>query len=107
MKEMIPLILLVVYTVCEYLAYVPQIIKLIKTKSADDLSITSWLVWVVSGACYLAYVLLESPEIGVIYVASMNLIFMIVVCILTAHYQKTKPKPKSKRRKSISSFRGS
>ena len=90
MKEMIALILLVVYTICEYTAYIPQIVKLIKTKSADDLSITTWLTWVISGVCYLVYVLLESPEIGVIYIASMNLIFMMVVCILTAYYQKNK-----------------
>lgn len=97
MREIIALILLLIYTVCEYAAYLPQIIKLIKTKSADDLSITSWLVWVISGVCYLAYVLLESPEIGVIYIASMNLVFMIIVYILTAHYQKNKTKKHRKK----------
>ena len=90
MKEIIALTLLVIYTVCEYTAYIPQIVKLVKTKSADDLSITTWLTWVVSGVCYLVYVLLESPEIGVIYIASMNLIFMMIVCILTAYYQRNK-----------------
>ena len=97
MREIIALILLLIYTVCEYAAYLPQIIKLIKTKSADDLSITSWLVWVISGVCYLAYVLLESPEIGVIYIASMNLVFMIIVYVLTAHYQKNKTKKHRKK----------
>ena len=51
MKEIVALTLLIIYTVCEYVAYVPQIVKLVKTKSADDLSITSWLTWVVSGVC--------------------------------------------------------
>jgi uncharacterized protein with PQ loop repeat len=84
----ITLILLLVYTICEYSAYVPQIVKLIRTKSADDLSKTTWLTWVVAAACYLAYVLLESPESGIIFVAVMNLVFIITVSILTVYYQK-------------------
>ena len=98
MKEVLALILLLIYTVCEYTAYIPQIVKLIKTKSADDLSIASWLTWVVAGVCYLVYVLLESPEAGVVYIASMNLIFMIIVCVLTLHYQKNK-RSRKKRKK--------
>lgn len=90
MRSVIALSLLFLYTVCEYAAYVPQMVKLIKTKSADDLSITSWLTWVLAGVCYLLYVLLECPEAGVIFVASMNLIFLVTVSLLTAYYQKNK-----------------
>ena len=97
MKGIIALSLLFIYTVCEYTAYVPQILKLIKTRSADDLSITTWLTWVFAGICYLLYVLLESPEPGVIFVASMNLIFVFSVCILTIYYQTSKKLQKRKR----------
>ena len=90
MKEMVAWLLLLVYTVCEYTGYVPQIVKLVKTKSADDLSITSWLTWVIASVCYLSYVLLECPEIGIVFVASMNLIFVISVCILATYYQRNK-----------------
>ena len=92
MKSIIGLVLLTVYTVLEFGAYMPQIIKLIKTKSADDLSLAGWLIWVISGICYLLYVLLESPEPGVIFIASMNLFFMITVFALTMYYQKNKTK---------------
>ena len=88
MKSIIGLILLTAYTVLEFGAYMPQIIKLIKTKSANDLSLFGWMVWVVSGLCYLFYVLLESPEPGVIFIAAMNLLFMITVFVLTMYYQK-------------------
>lgn len=88
MENTVALILLLAYTVCEYVAYIPQIIKLVKTKSAQDLSAMSWLTWVASGACYLIYVLLKSPEIGVIYIASMNLTFVLTVCVLTIYYQR-------------------
>ena len=73
-------------------------VKLIKTKSADDLSITTWITWVVASVCYLGYILLECPEIGVIFVASMNLIFVITVCILTVHYQNNKKAKKHKKK---------
>ena len=94
MERTIALVLLLVYTICEYVAYMPQIIKLVKTKSAQDLSAVSWLTWVVSGTCYLAYVLLESPELGIIYIASMNLAFVLTVCILTLYYQKREKRKK-------------
>ena len=99
MKGIIALSLLFIYTVCEYTAYVPQILKLVKTRSADDLSITTWLTWVFAGVCYLLYVLLESPEAGVIFVASMNLVFVFSVCILTIYYQTNKKLQKLKRKK--------
>ena len=92
MKTLIALILLSVYTVLEFAAYMPQIIKLIKTKSADDISLASWLTWIISGLCYLGYVLLESPEIGIIFVSVLNLSFVILVYALTAYYQKRKTK---------------
>ena len=98
MKEIFAFILLLVYTVCEYTAYVPQIVKLIKTKSADDLSIMTWVTWVVASVCYLMYVLLECPDIGIIFVASMNILFVITVCLLTTYYQTNK-KPQKKHKK--------
>ena len=88
MKTIIALILISIVTVLEIFAYMPQIIKLIKTKSAEDLSLASWLTWVISDVCYLAYVLLESPEIGVIFTASLSLFLVIFVFILTMYYQK-------------------
>ena len=97
MQGIIALILLFIYTVCEYTAYVPQILKLIKTRSADDLSISTWLTWVFAGICYLLYVLLESPEPGVVFVALMNLIFVSSVCVLTIYYQVNKKLQKRKR----------
>lgn len=92
MKTLVALIFLSIYTVLEFIAYMPQIIKLIKTKSADDISLTSWLVWIISCLCYLGYVLLESPEIGIIFAALLNLSLVVSVYILTAHYQKRKTK---------------
>ena len=90
MKITIALVLLSVYTVLEFVAYMPQIVKLLKTKHADDLSLTSWFVWITADLSYLAYVLLESPEIGVIFIATLDLVFLVLVFCLTEYYQKHK-----------------
>ena len=87
MEGIIAFVLLLVYTVCESIAYIPQVVKLVKTKSADDLSVTTWLIWVFSAVCYLFYVLLKCPEIGIIFISSLNLTFIVIVCILTVYYQ--------------------
>ena len=92
MKSLIALFLLSVYTFLEFAAYMPQIIKLIRTKSADDISLTSWLLWIISSSCYLTYILLETPETGIIFAALLNLFFALVISILTAYYQHKKHK---------------
>ncbi len=97
MKVKIALMLLSIYTVLEFIAYMPQIIKLLKTKSADDLSLTSWFTWITADLCYLAYVLLESPEIGVIFICTLDLVFLLLVFLLTAFYQKHKKRKKIRR----------
>ena len=90
MKATIALILISVCTISELVAYMPQIAKILKTKSADDLSLTSWLIWIISDICYLAYVLLESPEIGVVFLALLNLSLVLFIFGLTFFYQGQK-----------------
>lgn len=97
-KTVIALVLLSIYTVLEIVSYMPQIIKIIRTKSADDLSLASWASWAVSDVCYLTYVLLESPEFGVVFTACLSLFFVITVYVLTVYYQKTNPRKKIRKR---------
>ena len=98
MKITIALVLLSVYTILEFVAYMPQIIKLLKTRHADDLSLTSWFVWITADLSYLAYVLLESPEVGVIFIATLDLVFLVSVFCLTAYYQKHKKQKRYRHR---------
>ena len=88
MKSTVALFLLSVYTVLEFVAYMPQIIKILKTKHADDLSLTSWFVWITTDLSYLGYVLLETPQFGVIFIATLDLVFILAVFLLTLYYQK-------------------
>lgn len=98
MNITISFILLSIYTVLEFIAYMPQIIKILKTKSADDLSLTSWLTWITADICYLLYVLLESPDIGVVFIATLDLVFLFIVFFLTRYYQKHKKRIKKHNR---------
>lgn len=97
MKFTIAMFLLSLYTVLEFMAYMPQIIKLLKTKHADDLSLSSWFVWITADLCYLAYVLLESPEAGVIFICALDLVFLFIVLWLTMRYQKRTKRNRKRR----------
>ena len=92
MKSMIAFVLLSVYTVLEFVAYMPQIIKILKRKSADDISLLYWFTWIAADLCYFGYVLLETPEIGLFFIISLDLMFLLFVLCLTVHYQKHKKK---------------
>lgn len=37
--------LLGIVSLCTLLSYLPQAIKLVKSKKSNDLSITSWIIW--------------------------------------------------------------
>ncbi len=88
MKTAIALMLFSICTGLNLFGYLPQIIQLIKTKSADDINLASWLTWIFSEICYLSYILLESPEIGVISMATLSLTLMVITSVLTVHYQR-------------------
>ena len=52
-------ILLGIVSICTFISYFPQTIKLIKTKKSNDLSIQSWILWVTSSLAYTIYAVEE------------------------------------------------
>ncbi|MBO5389214.1 MAG: hypothetical protein J6A59_14005 [Lachnospiraceae bacterium] len=56
-------LILLYITIQGFVSYVPQIIRLIKTKSAEDCSITSWGIWLINSALYLLYLYLDNVNI--------------------------------------------
>lgn len=97
MKTTIAFIFLSIYTVLEFVAYVPQIVKILKRKSADDLSLLYYFTWIVADLCYFGYVLLETPALGLIFIISLDLVFLLFVFGLTRYYQKHKKQKKKTR----------
>lgn len=96
MKSIIALILVIICTTCNIVAYWPQFVQLIKTKSADDINLYSWIIWITSEVSYLAYILLETPEAGLILLQGSILTMSVIMFTLTKYYQTRK---KKKRRK--------
>ena len=80
-------ILLGVVALCTMIAYLPQTIKLIKTKKADDISLLSWIIWVISSCCYTLYAVLVSKDFMLIFETSLELLFCIIILVLSYIYQ--------------------
>lgn len=80
-------ILLGIVSFCTFISYYPQAVKLIKTKSAEDISIQSWVLWVTSSFTYTLYAILVNKEAMLIFETSLELFFCILILILTIMYR--------------------
>ena len=76
-------LLLGVVSLCTLISYLPQIILLIKTKKSEDLSLTSWILWVVSSYSYLLYAILVSKDLMLIFQTMLEFIFCVVTLVLS------------------------
>ena len=83
-------ILLGIVSTCTFISYFPQAIKIIKTKEAEDLSISSWILWSVSSLTYTTYAVLVSKEIMLIFETSLEFGFCLLILILTIIYGEKK-----------------
>ena len=48
--------------ICTLISYLPQPVKLIKTKKSNDISILFWILWVLSSLSYALCALIVSNE---------------------------------------------
>ena len=55
-------VLMGIVSICTFISYFPQTVKLIKTKRSEDLSIQSWILWVVSSLSYTLYAIIISKD---------------------------------------------
>ncbi len=83
-------ILLGIVSICTMISYLPQTIKLIKTKKSSDLSINSWILWVVSSFSYTLYAVLCSKEFMLIFETSLELFFCLLILLLAVKYRNNK-----------------
>lgn len=80
-------ILLGIVSLCTMISYLPQTIKLLKTKKSNDLSINSWILWVVSSLSYTLYAVLCSGEFMLIFETSLELFFCLTILSLAIRYR--------------------
>ncbi len=83
-------ILLGIVSLCTMVSYLPQAIKLIKTKKSNDLSINSWILWVISSLSYTLYALICSKDFMLIFETSLELFFCILILLLALRYKNNK-----------------
>ena len=81
-------VLLGIVSLCTLVSYLPQAIKLIKTQESNDLSTTSWIIWVVSSFSYLLYAFLCSNEFMLKLETVLEFSFCLLILILTIYYRK-------------------
>lgn len=80
-------VLLGIVSLCTLISYLPQAIKLIKTKKSNDLSTTSWIIWVVSSFSYSLYVFLCSNEFMLKFETTLEFSFCLLILLLTVKYR--------------------
>lgn len=79
--------LLGIVSLCTLLSYLPQAIKLVKSKKSNDLSITSWIIWVVSSFSYSLYAIFCSNEFMLIFETILEFSFCLLILTLTIKYK--------------------
>ena len=84
-------ILLGIVSVCTFISYFPQLIKCIKSKELEDLSIASWILWVVSSLSYTLYAILCTDSFMMIFETCLELTFCVLILIFAIIYRE-KPK---------------
>lgn len=80
-------ILLGVVSLCTLISYLPQTIKLVRTKKSSDLSIQSWILWVVSSFSYTLYAILCSNDYMLIFETILELFFCMLILTLAIIYR--------------------
>ena len=66
----------------------PQTIKLLKTKESNDLSISSWILWVISSFSYALYAFFVSEEFMLKFETSLEFSFCLIILLLSIYYSK-------------------
>jgi uncharacterized protein with PQ loop repeat len=79
-------------------AYFPQWMKLVRTKSSESISIRSWCGWVVSSVFALFYavvqLLLNGNGWALVISALLALIFVVFTLFLTVKYRPGRQTPR-------------
>ena len=76
-------------TILSFVSYAPQVVKIIKTKHADDLSLMTWGIWVFGASTFELYCIL-SGDLTLLLSQSVELGWVILTLILTLKYRKSR-----------------
>ena len=84
---MIANILMMSCTVTTLIAYVPQIARILIRKESDDISVSSWALWLFEGVCYVIYAIIQKDPVFILAEVT-GLFCVLAVLALTLKYRK-------------------
>lgn len=90
--EVLGNILLTIVSIGTFVSYLPQIIKCLKTRKCDDLSVWSWTIWGITSLSYVLYAILCQNSIMFIFQAMLELIFCLIILICSIVFREKKQK---------------
>ena len=79
-----------IYYVLNYIQIIPQIIKLIKTKSSNDYSLGTTALELIALICWSIYIFTSIQSIIVYIGTIVDLILLCIIDFLILHYYKFK-----------------
>ncbi|MBR1453919.1 MAG: PQ-loop repeat-containing protein [Lachnospiraceae bacterium] len=88
MRELVYYIITVILTVANIASYLPQIVKLIKTKSSDDISLKSWILFDITYILYIVLAIMDEAGIGILLVSITEALSCIITTILIILFRK-------------------
>lgn len=80
-------VLTAVLVVLSLTSYIPQLIRIIKTKSTKDLSLVSWLLYDLYFALYMTLLVIDNASIRVIIVTTVDCMLCIIITLLILKYK--------------------
>ena len=86
-NDLIPMILTIGDLICNLFCRIPQMVRIVKLKQSQAISITYWLCCILSCFfCITCYAL--TYNVPFLVTAIINLVLNIVVLVLTVKYRK-------------------
>lgn len=79
-----------VYYICSYIQIIPQIIKLIKTKSSNDYSLGMLLLQFIGVSCWTIFIFTSNQNLVVYIGTVIDMLLLILVDLLILKYYKFK-----------------
>lgn len=76
-----------VNAVLTLISYVPQIVKTIRTKHSEDISIGSWSLWLLGSMVGEVYAIADS-HLALFISSSLELFFVLTTLVLAIIYRK-------------------
>lgn len=88
MRDLVYFTITAILTVVNITSYMPQIIKLVKTKSSSDLSLLSWIQFDITYILYIVLAVMDGAGIGLMLISVMEALLCIITTILIKVFRK-------------------